>query len=765
MLSIAMQCYASSVPIPKQSFFVYHIVIENPSPYFSDISIKRAVVRRLNSSTIRYQGYIYHACYDKMNDKDTQDVEMLLYTKRAIEEQHSKGEVPQNGGTCKYHLELQAEQELEFSHAEPYQQFLKQLILDKLRQVKFTDGTPKYRIRYNQDITTEFLTSSNGQYIPVRSTDGVFAMIRQFDMEVRVTPNGWAYFTDDISSPVETRKSLYTLHKMRPHSFYGMRGVYLLESKVKQTGIIEKVPLNDPSKWYKIECVRDYLNLHYAENPQEMKKIKASPQDDFLVCLDKMRGKPLAYLASLVRLVPNLEVVKRWDARFSNVANRRNKLTMAERLRLDQELIQDIGELEGLQGFHIIQTSCTPRQVGFREIPIDTPQLIAGQNFRLKATRGEKSRAIFREHRGGYYRAPENITSLRLNFIATDPGFNGQEILELFRYLNADGLLKDRLGNIKAIASFAYAESRNMNHFKKIYEDMIHEGETPFFVIISNTMDEDYNPYKIELTLQGYGSQMMQPETARRMLQQASGAEATRENILMGILAKMGAIPYILSDMPGDTDLFIGLDVGMVRKNVHTPGCAISFDKFGGYIGMYQPAKPREGEIIPIEDLQRMFDDILHAYEKIHGELPKHVVIHRDGHANEPLSWYQNYFGEKNIDFNLFEVIKSGAVRFAKGDRGRYANPDVGTMILSKSMAFLVTTEGHFGAPHPIRIEPKYNPTMTLETAARQIYYLTKIDAGCPNNVRLPITTFYADKICKALDYMPKDKISLPFFL
>ena len=106
MLSIAMQCYASSVPIPKQSFFVYHIVIENPSPYFSDISIKRAVVRRLNSSTIRYQGYIYHACYDKMNDKDTQDVEMLLYTKRAIEEQHSKGEVPQNGGTCKYHLEL-----------------------------------------------------------------------------------------------------------------------------------------------------------------------------------------------------------------------------------------------------------------------------------------------------------------------------------------------------------------------------------------------------------------------------------------------------------------------------------------------------------------------------------------------------------------------------------------------------------------------------------------------------------------------------------
>ncbi|MGN8837201.1 hypothetical protein ACTNCI_09550, partial [Mitsuokella jalaludinii] len=40
----------------------------------------------------------------------------------------------------------------------------------------------------------------------------------------------------------------------------------------------------------------------------------------------------------------------------------------------------------------------------------------------------------------------------------------------------------------------------------------------------------------------------------------------------------------------------------------------------------------------------------------------------------------------------------------------------------------------------------------------KQIYYLTKIHVGAKQNTRLPITTKYADLICKNLEYMPKNQ-------
>ncbi|WP_168354900.1 hypothetical protein [Clostridium sartagoforme] len=41
-------------------------------------------------------------------------------------------------------------------------------------------------------------------------------------------------------------------------------------------------------------------------------------------------------------------------------------------------------------------------------------------------------------------------------------------------------------------------------------------------------------------------------------------------------------------------------------------------------------------------------------------------------------------------------------------------------------------------------------------TVLNQIYALTQIHVGSTKSLRLPITTGYADKICKSIDFIPQ---------
>lgn len=56
--------------------------------------------------------------------------------------------------------------------------------------------------------------------------------------------------------------------------------------------------------------------------------------------------------------------------------------------------------------------------------------------------------------------------------------------------------------------------------------------------------------------------------------------------------------------------------------------------------------------------LQDIFDQVIFAYEDRFGEMPKNIVIHRDGFSNEDDEWYKNYFAAKGIMYNIIEVRK-----------------------------------------------------------------------------------------------------------
>lgn len=78
---------------------------------------------------------------------------------------------------------------------------------------------------------------------------------------------------------------------------------------------------------------------------------------------------------------------------------------------------------------------------------------------------------------------------------------------------------------------------------------------------------------------------------------------------------------------------------------------------------------------------------------------------------------------------------------------------------------YLVTTnmKQKKGPPNPLCIEKKCG-NVSMVNFVRQILYLTQLHVGSTNKMKLPITTGYADKICKIENLFLKEKWIINYF-
>lgn len=210
----------------------------------------------------------------------------------------------------------------------------------------------------------------------------------------------------------------------------------------------------------------------------------------------------------------------------------------------------------------------------------------------------------------------------------------------------------------------------------------------------------------------------------------------------------------------GNVDCFVGLDVATVAKGIHYPACSVVFDKYGCLLGFYKPTTPQQGEKITTRILQDIFDQVIFSYEDRFGESPKNVVIHRDGFSNEKDEWYKNYFGAKGIEYSIIEVRKNISSKLILIQDGNIENPTMGYCVYNNSKGYLVTTDmkNKKGSPNPILVEKKCG-NISMADVLTQILYLSQLHVGSTHKMRLPITTGYADKICKNRDFIPEGKM------
>lgn len=229
-------------------------------------------------------------------------------------------------------------------------------------------------------------------------------------------------------------------------------------------------------------------------------------------------------------------------------------------------------------------------------------------------------------------------------------------------------------------------------------------------------------------------------------------------NVAAGIFSKGGGQLCAIDEMPGETDLFIGLDMGGI--NVRAPGFAFLFLRSGAQLG-WQLADKQQGERMQDKALSNLLDKSLTTYLRSSaGEMPRRITLHRDGKFYESVDVIEQFEQKHGVKVDVLEVLKSGAPvlyrrsKMADGTKG-FSNPTVGDAIfLSDQEVILSTYSGeelgkNWGdkvSVRPLRLRKRYG-VVPLETLAHQVLILSRIHgASLYRHPRLPVTTHHADR-------------------
>lgn len=230
-------------------------------------------------------------------------------------------------------------------------------------------------------------------------------------------------------------------------------------------------------------------------------------------------------------------------------------------------------------------------------------------------------------------------------------------------------------------------------------------------------------------------------------------------NLAAGVFSKGGGVLCAIDDMPGNTDLFIGLDLGGVSQRA--PGLAFLFTREGAQLG-WQLAEAQRGERVEDAVLRELLDRSLEAYRQTHtGANPRRIALHRDGRLFESLDVVRDFEREHGVGVDVLEVIKSGSPPLYRRtldaeNRKVFRNPEVGDAFELPGLdeVILATYSGEeLGASwgdkvtvRPLRLRKRYGET-DLHTLARQVVLLSRIHgASLYRHPRLPVTTHHADR-------------------
>ena len=219
--------------------------------------------------------------------------------------------------------------------------------------------------------------------------------------------------------------------------------------------------------------------------------------------------------------------------------------------------------------------------------------------------------------------------------------------------------------------------------------------------------------------------------------------------VVPGILAKLGNLPFILAEPLEIADYCIGLDIARNTKK-KLPGtinaCASVrlYGSKGEFIRYQLEDAFIEGEEIP----QRVLETLLPEAEL----RKKTVLIYRDGsfcgeEVNHLLEWAKAI----EAKFILVECKKSGSPRLYDLKEKNIAAPTQGLALrLSSREAILVTTKvpESVGLSQPLRliVHPKGHQA-SIESVVETTLKLTLLHHGALKEPRLPMPLYGSDRI------------------
>lgn len=743
MKELKLEVFASDRQVKECSFHIYNLVSANITE--SSFKVIRGACRKLSN---------YNS-----------GIGIFENGKQII----STDEIKNLPRDLDFRIDYQGIQELPvLLNKRVYEGYIQFLIREKLRGVTVFDKYRKYSLK--SDITSSWFKDENGNYNVHECSDKSIRLERKYSIKVEIREDGKAYLWLDTKSLFTSKLNVMDLID-KGIDVCGMEVKNEWASAFRQSGVITEVCD------YSVTDQLDFgysLKGYYIEKKKEEKRVSNIPDDTpvIRVRLDRGSGE-LPYYPQALSPIITREYMAQYDAAFSNRVDSLVKRSMAVRLATDKDFIADIGSIDELDGLCFEDICCKSKSLGYDYGVIKSPQLVCSDGKTLSP--GEEYQ-IFNH---GFYQKPNK--KIKIGYLYPRGEDNLLKLIANDIFLFAakgiyhgenDRYTKAGLMDIQSKPLLVQEyDVGNITDYKRAALELRKATDIDIVIaLIPDGLDEEspYNPFKKIWAEMNIPSQMITMKTARLFAQEAkTKGPKTRyylHNIVLGILGKTGGIPWIVKDMPAGADCFVGLDVAMMDKGLHLPACSVVFDRFGRMIGFFKPKKPQNGEKIENAILQDIFDQVIISYEDIYGEKPKNIIIHRDGFNNENAEWYEHYFKAQGINYSIIEVRKNVGAKVIE-ENGENMNPPMGACIFNDSKAFLVTTpmKNKKGSPNPLIIE-KSCGDVSMKAAVAQVLYLSQLHVGSTNKMRLPITTGYADKICKNLDYVPTGQVENKLF-
>ncbi|HLU08417.1 MAG TPA: hypothetical protein VK003_02030, partial [Oceanobacillus sp.] len=214
-------------------------------------------------------------------------------------------------------------------------------------------------------------------------------------------------------------------------------------------------------------------------------------------------------------------------------------------------------------------------------------------------------------------------------------------------------------------------------------------------------------------------------------------------NVIMGIIARAGHIPYLLEEPLPYADRVVGLSLIRQRKRDgdHLTGVSRIYKSDGTLMRYVIAESPvQEGDGIPEKMLEKLLPlDLLKR---------KRVVLHYDGKMRrDVLRSIGGWEDELGATFLPVEIIQRGTPRLYAFNKGRIEQPPWGTTFkLNQTEAFVLTSSAPGDAtPQPLHIRTE--PPLSIDEAIHSTLIFILFHYGALKRPKLPVTVHHADII------------------
>ncbi|MDY6781776.1 MAG: Piwi domain-containing protein [Cyanobacteriota bacterium] len=490
------------------------------------------------------------------------------------------------------------------------------------------------------------------------------------------------------------------------------------------------------------------------------KALEEAPDEQPIVAVRFGKSpRQLHYAMAALRPCVTSETANRFEVDYGKLL-KATKISYKERqncLRLYKE------EAESVLSFYKFQFGLSVNSKQYSKlfwtpkVQIEQTKILFGNHFignQNKILNGLRAEGVYRRHEN-YEDLSEQICIASLKLCDFKVGTflsEAQDRLKLYKFesiLPPENKKTLFVENLPGVTARTKVEEE-VDKLMEMHPDIV----LVFLPTSDRNSDEQeggslYSWISARLLRRGIASQVIYEDTLKKVK-----SSYLLNQVIPGILAKLGNLPFVLAERLKIADYFIGLDIsrGSKKKNAGTMNACASvrlYGRQGEFIRYRLEDALIEGEEIP----QRVLETFLPAAQ-LKG---KTVLIYRDGRfCGSEVGHLRERAKAIDAKLILVECYKSGVPRLynLEGDRGKkyLKSPTKGLALrLSPHEVILVTTEvsERVGLANPLRLKviPDEGQEVSLEDLVEATLKLTLLHHGSLKEPRLPIPLFGSDRI------------------